>query len=161
MRIYVEDIDPKKITYDKLVSLQEFYSSKKDVLEIYSEKGMYLVENSKIWRLFPRNEKIVKFFDADNNITFLIDESIIEKIPSSQIPIEHEYVETTIFVYHMKNVRLIIEGFYKKAISANANMDKYYNFVSTNFYFEPKNENLEISNPVLRNEIYVFLSVLN
>jgi len=161
MRIYVEDINPKKITYDKLISLQEFYSSKKDVLEIFSEKGMYLVENLKIWRLFPRNEKMVKFVDDNNNLTFLIDESNIEKIPASQLPIEHECVETTIFIYHMKNVRLIIEGFYKKAISANANMDKYYNFVATNFYFEPKNENLEISNSVLRNEINVFLSVLN
>ena len=115
----------------------------------------------KIWRLFPRNEKMVKFVDDNNNLTFLIDESNIEKIPASQLPIEHECVETTIFIYHMKNVRLIIEGFYKKSILTNANMDKYYNFVATNFYFEPKNENLEISNPFLKNEINVFLSMLN
>jgi hypothetical protein len=161
MRIYVEDINPKKITYNKLISLQEFYLSKKDVLEIFSEKGMYLVENSKIWRLFPTNEKIVKFVDANNNLTFLIDESNIEKIPSSQLPIEHECVETTIFIYHMKNVRLIIEGFYKKTIAISSNVDKYYNFVVTNFYFEPKNENFKIDNPFLKNEINVFLSMLN
>jgi len=161
MRIYVEDINPKKITYNKLISLQEFYLSKKDVLEIFSEKGMYLVENSKIWRLFPTNEKIVKFVDANNNLTFLVDESNIEKIPSSQLPIEHECVETTIFIYHMKNVRLIIEGFYKKTIAISGNVDKYYNFVVTNFYFEPKNENFKIDNPFLKNEINVFLSMLN
>ena len=162
MRIYVEEIQPKKINRNKLTRLEEYFSIKKDILEIFSEKGMYLVENEKVWKLFPTNEKMSKF--TENDVTFLVDESKIERKLSSQIPIEHACIETTIFIYHMKNVKLVIEGYYEENISKKLNVDKsdkYSNFITTNFYFEPKNENLEISNPFMKNEINVFLLMLN
>jgi len=161
MKIYVKDIYPKKITRDKLIKLEEYYSSTKEILEIFSEKGMYLVENSKVWKIIPTNEKLFTFVDSENNVTFLIDETTIEKQASSQIPIDHSTIETTIFIYNGKNVRLLIEGYYKKNIMPKTYSDKYYNFLVTNFYFEPKNNNLEITNPFLKNEINVFLSLLN
>jgi len=161
MKIYVKDIYPKKITRDKLIKLEEYYSSTKEILEIFSEKGMYLVENSKVWKIIPTNEKLFTFVDSENNATFLIDETTIEKQASSQIPIDHSIIETTIFIYNGKNVRLLIEGYYKKNIMPKTYSDKYYNFLVTNFYFEPKNNNFEITNPFLKNEINVFLSLLN
>jgi hypothetical protein len=161
MKIYVKDIYPKKITRDKLLKLDEYYSSKKEILEIFSEKGMYLVENSKVWKIVPTNEKLFTFVDSENNVTFLIDETIIEKQPSSQIPIDHSTIETTIFIYNGKNVRLLIEGYYKKNAMPKTSSEKYHNFLVTNFYFEPKNNNLEMTNPFLKNEINVFLSLLN
>jgi len=161
MKIYVKDIFPKKITHDKLTKLDEYYSTKKDILEIFSEKGMYLVENSKVWKLLPTNEKMVTFVDSENNTTFLIDETTIEKQVAWQIPMNSETIETTIFIYNGKNLRLTIEGYYKKTKLPKTYSDKYYNFIVTNFYFEPKNENLEMTNPFLKNEINVFLSLLN
>lgn len=159
MKIYVEEIQPKKITREKLLRLEEYFSIKKDILEIFSEKGMYLVENEKVWKLFPTNEKMNKLIE--NDVTFLIDESIVEKKICSQIPMEHACIETTIFIYHSKNVKLVIEGFYEKNISTKMTIDKYGSFITTNFYFEPKNINLDITNPFMKNEINVFLLMLN
>lgn len=159
MKIYVEEIQPKKITREKLLRLEEYFSIKKDILEIFSEKGMYLVENEKVWKLFPTNEKMNKLIE--NDVTFLIDESIVEKKICSQIPMEHACIETTIFIYHSKNVKLVIEGFYEKNISTKMTIDKYDSFITTNFYFEPKNINLDITNPFMKNEINVFLLMLN
>lgn len=163
MRVYVEDMEPKKITHDKLIRLEGYFSIKKDILEIFSESGMFLVENENVFKLLPKNEKIKKYIDS--GVTFIIDETKIEKQICSQIPFEHVSVATTIFVYNSKNIRLIIEGHYKKELSIAVNIDKsdkYSNYVVTNFYFEPKNENLEIENNIfLKNEINVFLSLLN
>jgi len=159
MKIYVEEIQPKKITREKLLRLEEYFSIKKDILEIFSEKGMYLVENEKVWKLFPTNEKMNKL--TENDVTFLIDESNVEKKICSQIPMEHACIETTIFIYHSKNVKLVVEGFYEKNISTKMTIDKYDSFITTNFYFEPKNVNLDISNPFMKNEINVFLLMLN
>lgn len=159
MKIYVEEIQPKKITREKLLRLEEYFSIKKDILEIFSEKGMYLVENEKVWKLFPTNEKMNKLIE--NDVTFLIDESIVEKKICSQIPMEHACIETTIFIYHSKNVKLVVEGFYEKNTSTKMTIDKYGSFITTNFYFEPKNINLDITNPFMKNEINVFLLMLN
>jgi hypothetical protein len=159
MKIYVEEIQPKKITREKLLRLEEYFSIKKDILEIFSEKGMYLVENEKVWKLFPTNEKMNKL--TENDVTFLIDESNVEKKICSQIPMEHACIETTIFIYHSKNVKLVVEGFYEKNISTKMTIDKYGSFITTNFYFEPKNVKLDISNPFMKNEINVFLLMLN
>jgi len=162
MRIYVEEIQPKKITRDKLSKLEEYFSIKKDILEIFSEQGMYLVENEKVWKLFPKSDKMTKV--VEDGVTFFLDESIIEKKICSQIPMEHACIETTIFIYHMKNVKLVIEGYYEESVSSKMNVDKsdkYSNFITTNFYFEPKNANLDISNPFMKNEINVFLLMLN
>jgi hypothetical protein len=159
MKIYVEEIQPKKITREKLLRLEEYFSIKKDILEIFSEKGMYLVENEKVWKLFPTNEKMNKLIE--NDVTFLIDESIVEKKICSQIPMEHACIETTIFIYYSKNVKLVVEGFYEKNISTKMTIDKYGSFITTNFYFEPKNINLDITNPFMKNEINVFLLMLN
>lgn len=159
MKIYVEEIQPKKITREKLLRLEEYFSIKKDILEIFSEKGMYLVENEKVWKLFPTNEKMNKL--TENDVTFLIDESNVEKKICSQIPMEHACIETTIFIYHSKNVKLVVEGFYEKNISTKMTIDKYGSFITTNFYFEPKNINLDITNPFMKNEINVFLLMLN
>lgn len=162
MRIYIEDIDPKKITREKLSSLENFYSSKKDIFEIFSEKGMYLVESFKIWKLQVTNEKVVKVIDGCT--TFTIDESNIYRQPCTQIPFDHVCIETTNFIYSSKNVRLIVEGHYVENISAKINIDKsdkYCNYIPSNFYFEKKNNNLKISDPFIKNEINGFLSLLN
>ena len=104
---------------------------------------------------------MVTFVDSENNTTFLIDETTIEKQVAWQIPMNSETIETTIFIYNGKNVKLTIEGYYKKTKLPKTYSDKYHNFIVTNFYFEPKNENLEMTNPFLKNEINVFLSLLN
>ena len=57
MRVYVEDFDPKKIDHRKLLKLEEYYSGKNDIIEVFSEQGIYLVENSKIWKLVTTNDK--------------------------------------------------------------------------------------------------------
>jgi hypothetical protein len=166
MRIYVEDLEPKNIDHAKLVKLGEYYFGKNDIIEVFSEKGMYLVENSKMWKLVATNDKTTKV--VEGGVSFLVDETNIEKRLHSQIPFDHVMNKKTIFSYKTKNVLLFIEGHYEENRITRLNMDKidfdksdiYNNFVVTDFYFEPKYENLNISNPNVKNEINVFLSLL-
>jgi len=166
MRIYIEHFEPKNITRAKLVRLGEYYSEKNDVIEVFSEKGMYLVENTKTWKLDATNDKTTKV--VEDGVSFLVDETSIEKKLHSQIPFDHAISKKTIFTYHMKNVRLFIKGHYEENRITILNVDKidrdksdiYNNFSVEDFYFEPKYENLNISNPNVKNEINVFLSLL-
>jgi hypothetical protein len=163
MKIYIDNIHPEKITSNKLIALEEYNFEKKEVLEIYSEKGMYLVENQKVFKLFPINEKIHKIIE--NEIIYLLDETTIEKQQYSQIPMEHVCDKKIIYMYHLKNLRLIIEGCIKREETILTKIlsteYKYDNFIVTNFYFEPKNGKLDINDLFIKNEINVFLSVLN
>jgi uncharacterized protein YfeS len=165
MRIYIEEIEPKKLTYAKLRQLDDYFFEKKDVMEIFSEKGMYLVESNNVWRLVPTNEKINKI--TENEYTLLIDETIIERQKCSQLQMEHAFIKTTCFVYNTGKksaLNLVIEGKYNEQINTETiidRTDKYSNFVCTNFYFEPKMQNTTILTPTIKNEINVFLSVLN
>ena len=166
MRIYVEDLEPKNIDRSKLVKLEEYYSGKNDAIEVFSEQGMYLVENAKMWKLVPTNDKTTKI--VEDGVSFLVDETNIEKRLHSQIPVDHAMNKKTIFTYKTKNVMLLIEGHYEENRITRLNMDKidfdksniYNNFTIDDFYFEPKYENLNISNPNVKNEINVFLSLL-
>jgi hypothetical protein len=167
MRIYVEDLEPKNITRAHLVKMGEYYSGKNDVIEVFSGKGMYLVENSKMWKLVPTNDKTTKV--VIEGISFLVDETNIEKRIHSQIPFDYSMNKKTIFTYHMRNIRLIVEGYYEENRITILNIDKidadksdiYNNFVVDNFYFEPKQpEKNGINNSFVKNEINVFLSIL-
>jgi hypothetical protein len=171
MRIYIEEIKPTQITYDKLNKLEQYFTEKKDIIEIFSEKGMYLVESNNIWKLVPTNERIIKVIE--NGYTLLIDETRIEKNKCSQIQADHAFIKTTRFIYTVKtqsnttkksSLNFIIEGKYNEEITSESiinKMDKYSNFMVTDFYFEPKFQNVTILAPDIKNEINVFLSVLN
>jgi len=167
MRVYVEDFDPKKIDHGKLLKLEEYYSGKNEIIEVFSEQGIYLVENSKIWKLVTTNDKITKI--VMEGISFLLDETTIEKKLHSQIPFHHSISKKIIFTYHMKNTRLIVEGYYEENRITILNVDKidadksdiYNNFIVDNFYFEPKHPDKNgINNSFVKNEINVFLSIL-
>lgn len=167
MRVYVEDLEPKNITRAKLAKLREYYSGKNDVIEVFSEKGMYLVENSKIWKFVSANDKITKI--VEDGVSFLVDETNIEKKVHSQIPFDHSINKKTIFTYNMRNIRLLVEGYYEENRITILNVDKidadksdiYNNFIVDNFYFEPKQpDKIGINNSFVKNEINVFLSIL-
>jgi len=170
MRIYIENIEPRKISYQNLASLEKIPSitfKRRDVLEIFSEKGLYMIENAKVWKLVPTNEK-VRHHVEDGAPDFLIDETEVERKVCSQIPMHHVPIKTTIFSYETRNARLVIEGSYddNNIVTGCAQTidksDKYSNFKVKNFYFEPKNEKIDISNnSFLKNDINVFLSLLN
>jgi len=166
MRIYAEDLEPKKITREKIAKLQQYYFSKNDLIEVFSEKGMYLVENSKLWKLVMTNDKITKVLE--DGVSFFIDETHIEKKVHSQLPFDNHSIKKTIFTYQTKNVRLVIEGYYEENRVTILNIDKldndksdiYKNFIVSDSYFELKHKNLNFNNVDVKNEINVFLSLL-
>jgi hypothetical protein len=162
MRIYAEDFLPEKIKYDNLLNLEDFFSLKENILEIFSESGMYLADSGKTWKIISENDKTSKL--VENGISFLLDESKIKKIPCFQLPVDHACIETTIFVYNKKYVKLVIEGVYNEEISSKTSInksDKYSNYMVKNFYFELKQENSKITDLFVKKEINEFLLMLN
>lgn len=161
MKVYIQNLEPAKINYSKLSSLDKYLLEQKSVVEIYSEEGMYLVENKKVYKLLPINEKSEKITLADTEL--IVDETIIVKEIAFQLPFNHYSENTKIFIYKIENIRLFVEGKYEKNIVSPekvSNIDKYCNFVTTNFYFDICNKN-ELFDPYVKNELNVFLSLLN
>ena len=160
MKVYIQNLKPAKINYNKLSILDKYLLEQKSVVEIYSEEGMYLVENKKVFKMLPINETSEKITLSDMEL--IVDGTIIVKEIAFQLPFNHYPENTEIFTYKIKNIRLFVEGKYEENIVNPAKVskiDKYCNFVTTNFYFEIcKNE---LFDPYVKNELNVFLSLLN
>lgn len=171
MKIYIENYNPSKLI-KKLDSLDTYFLSKKDIVEIYSDEGIYLIDNNNCYKRIISNENVVN--KSLNGVNYIIDETDIINTDVSQIPPDHISINITKFYFglpnanHLKNqnqnlINLVIEGVKNMKPNYDNNYDtqnKYENFLPNNFYFEVfYKENIDV---ILQKEILnVFLSLLN
>jgi hypothetical protein len=171
MKIYIENYNPSKLI-KKLDSLDTYFLSKKDIVEIYCDEGIYLIDHNNCYKRIISNENVVN--KSLNGINYIIDETDIINTDVSQIPPDHISINITKFYFglpnanHLKNqnqnlINLVIEGVKNMKPNYDNNYDtqnKYENFLPNNFYFEVfYKENIDV---ILQKEILnVFLSLLN
>lgn len=171
MKIYIENYNPSKLI-KKLDSLDTYFLSKKDIVEIYSDEGIYLIDHNNCYKRIISNENVVN--KSLNGVNYIIDETDIINTDVSQIPPDHISINITKFYFglpnanHLKNqnqnlINLVIEGVKNMKPNYDNNYDtqnKYENFLPNNFYFEVfYKENIDV---ILQKEILnVFLSLLN
>jgi hypothetical protein len=167
MKLYVDGYNTSNLT-SKLMSLDKYFINKHSQTEFYSDEGLFIINDVHLYKLSVKDEPIIKIINFCNNYTVLIDNSIITKTETSQIPIKFDLLHTTFFNYKTSsasNIQLVINGKYTPSqimdVNTNANTkDKYNKFTIIDFYFEVAN-NIDIHNSLFKEELSVFLSMFN
>ena len=135
--------------------------------DIYSNEGIYQINENQIYKIFIKSEKIHENIvlkthddDDDKQITLVIDDSVIEKELVHQIPYDHINIPLTTHIYSLnKNNK---NNNYNKlglTLVIEFIQNDKENIKPINYYFECASEigynNLPIE------DINVFLSLLN
>jgi hypothetical protein len=165
MKLYVDGYSTFKLS-SNLMSLDKYFINKHSQTEFYSDEGLFIINDVHLYKLSVKDETIIKIVNFCNNYTVLIDNSIITKTETSQIPIKFELLHTTFFYYKTSsasNIQLVINGKYTPTQIMDVNInakDKYNKFTIIDFYFEVTN-NIDIHNSLFKEELSVFLSMFN
>ena len=158
MKIYIQNYDPANI-FKKFKLIDEFYYSTKKSIEIISEDGIFYINDKNIYKINVVLDDLVKL--KINNFDILLDKSICNNNIVHHFPFD--YIESciTTFYYSINpksKIKLVVEGHYD--VVDNVVINKYYNFIPSNFYFEAPNEQTKFE--LLNNDdLNVFLSLLN
>ena len=165
MKIYIDGYTTSKLS-SKLMAFDKYFINKHSQTEIYSDEGLFIINDVHVYKLSVQDENITKLVNFCNNYHVLIDNSIITKTETSQIPIKFELLNTTYFYYKTStasNLQLVINGKYNPTQITDINVnikDKYNMFTVIDFYFEVAN-NIDIHNSLFKEELSVFLSMFN
>lgn len=153
MKVYIENYDPKKLL-SKMTKLNENMVESKDVIFIYSEDGIFEIDDNKIFQLEPFSENSQRIH-FNNEVVFWVDYTIMKKEIVHYVPSEHISIETQINTYQlnkMKNkndIKMVIH-----VTKQNGKMIPY------DFYIEMNNEE-NLTNNFVKENLNVFLSWLN
>ena len=150
MKIYIENYNIEKL-YKKIKFLNEYLREKTNVLEIYSDEGIYSVDQNNIYKLsyLDRPTKKVKYND---NTIMMIDPSETIRTIVNQLPADNVIFNFTRYTYQNganSKIKLVID------LMLN-NME----YTPYNFYFDVSND-IDINNPIFKEDINVFLFHLN
>ena len=130
MKIYIENYNIEKL-YKKIKFLNEYLTDKTNVLEIYSDEGIYSVDQNNIYKIsyLDRPTKKVKYTD---NIIMMIDPSETIKTIVNQLPVDNVIFKFTRYTYQLganSKIKLVID------LMLN-NME----YTPYNFYFDVLND---------------------
>lgn len=155
MKIYLENYDIRDLS-KRLKNLDKYYKKTEKYTEIFSEEGIYYINDSSIYKITNiKDDEIEKANNLYNKYSILIDRSKFMKENVYQVPYKETNIETNIVVFiysiHNSKLQLRVEGRYENNNFMNNNENKYYEFLPINFYFTD----------FIIDEINVFLSVLN
>jgi hypothetical protein len=165
MKLYIDGYNTSKLS-SRLMSLDKYFTNKHSQTEIYSDEGSFIINDVHLYKLSVKDEIIIKIKNYCNNFNALVDNSIITKTETSQLPIKFELLHTTSFYYKTSpasSIQLVIHGKYILTHITDVNInakDKYNNFIIVDFYFEVAN-NIDIHNSLFKEELSVFLSMFN
>jgi hypothetical protein len=157
MKIYIKNYKPKNIL-KKLKLLDDYYINTKNSIEIISDEGIFYVNDKNFYKMNIILDKLSEL--RSNDLELLLDKSVFKNEIVHHLPLNHVNTHITTFYYSINpksKIKLVIEGNYENEINIT---NKYYNFISTNFYFEVQNEitDFELLN---NDDLNVFLSLLN
>ena len=177
MKVYIEETttlsllmslaknDKNNTKINKILAKLESYLVKKQkIIDIYSKQGMYQVDDNQTYKLYVKSEKnhknVVLKTNDDKTITLVIDDSLIEKELTHQIPYEHINIPLIVHRYSLNKKQnsdfvLVIEF----VDNHNNDNDNDGNAMPINYYFEYNSKN--INNNIPTENIIGFLSLVN
>jgi hypothetical protein len=157
MKLYIENYDIENLK-KKIKNLDKYYKKTEKYTEIFSEEGIYRINESTIYKLKNiEDSPIEKVKHLNHNYSLLMDKSTFSKEEVFQVPYENTQISVerniVAFTYSINNsnLKLIIEGVYETNGFNNNNENKYYGFSPIDFYFTE----------FIMDDLNVFLSVLN
>lgn len=172
MKIYIDDYEVKNLS-DKLTNLNKYLINSKNYVEIYSDDGIFYVDEFGIYKIIVLYDDHIKYTSKSLNNKFIIDNTKLYKENITYIPLCH--INNTINKYEYKidiksKIKLVVEGNDCLICDDNSSNDNnknsktnYNSFIPNNFYFEILEKNLNTNNVdelFNNNELIVFLSLL-
>lgn len=152
MKIYINNFN-LDILNDITELFKEFITNSETYLKLYTNEGIYHIDNKKLYLLETCDKDIKIFNNYYNNYTLIVDHSFFNKYICSSIHGEtHLSFETKINYYKINpssEIQLVIKYIFK-----------YGKFVPNDIYFE-SDKNIDINEPFIKKEIIEFLSILN
>jgi hypothetical protein len=153
MKIYIENYDIDNLE-NKMPILTKYCDNCENaqLLLVYSDDGIFKINENKLQKMNIITDKV----DRKQLSGFIIDRSKIIYENCNYLPYEHIFNKINQFIYKVNDkskLKLVIEGTY---IEQNNNLK----FVPNDFYFETNLEE-QIYNSVIKDDLNVFLSLLN
>ena len=160
MKLYIIDFNMNRL-YNKLHALDNYYTDKKIIHEIYSDDGMYCVNDKNICKLYITDNTTTEISNYIDEHNIIIDYSTIQYKEQKQLPPDHILLSTIEFHYqasHRSPIQLVIKGNYDPLIDENTH-DRYKFFIPTDFYFEIL-DRIDVNGQMCKEEINELLSLL-
>jgi len=152
MRLYIENYNIKNIS-TKFSSLQDLFLNNSYKKEIYSDEGIFTVDNNSLYRITYLDGEISRVSNYLDNLHIITDKSEEKREIVNQLPFENFMLnlETRNYVLNPQSkIKLVIDFI----ITDDTNLKPY------NFYFEIPNT-IDINSPLFKEDLNVFLFHLN
>lgn len=152
MKIYINNFNLDLLN-DISEIFKEFLINSETYIKLYTNEGIYHIEDKKIYLLDPCDIEIKIFNNYYNNFTLILDPSFFHKRDYPSIHGE------THLSFH------IVKKYYRFNKSSNISMIIEYllnnnKLTPHDIYFE-SNKDIDMNNLFVKNEIIEFLSLLN
>jgi hypothetical protein len=151
MKIYINNYNIDNLS-KKLKGLNEYLINKTNSIEIYSDEGIYLVDENNIYNITYLDRPIQKINYTDS-IEMSIDLSTTNSIIVNQLPSDNIILKLATYTYKTcprSKVKLIV----------NFTLNKNMEYKPYNFYFDVSDD-IDINGPIFKEDINVFLFHLN
>lgn len=142
----------------------EYYVNCKTYINIYSVEGIYEIDNLKTNKLISIDNDITFINNFYKDFELIVDTSYFNIEPVNQVNpnnISTKMKKCFFKINKKSNIKLIIEGEIiddKKELNPLNDID--YNIIPYDIYFELPND-ININDPLVKEELIVFLSLLN
>ena len=151
MKIYINNYNIDNLS-KKLKGLNEYLINKTNSIEIYSDEGIYLVDENNIYNITYLDRPVQKINYTDD-VEMSIDLSTTNSIIVNQLPSDNIILKLATYTYKLcprSKVKLIV----------NFTLNKNMEYKPYNFYFDVSDD-IDINGPIFKEDINVFLFHLN
>ena len=151
MKIYINNYNIDNLS-KKLKGLNEYLINKTNSLEVYSDEGIYAVDENNIYNITYLDRPVQKINYTDD-VEMCIDLSTTNSIIVNQLPSDNIILKIATYTYKTcprSKVKLIV----------NFTLNKNMEYKPYNFYFDVSDD-IDINGPIFKEDINVFLFHLN
>jgi hypothetical protein len=151
MKIYINNYNIDNLS-KKLKGLNEYLINKTNSLEVYSDEGIYAVDENNIYNITYLDRPVQKINYTDD-VEMCIDLSTTNTIIVNQLPSDNIILKLATYTYKLcprSKVKLIV----------NFTLNKNMEYKPYNFYFDVSDD-IDINGPIFKEDINVFLFHLN
>jgi hypothetical protein len=181
MKLYIENCAIQNVSFEKISKMENVFTQHKQLIEIYSENGNFIIQNNQLYKTTIEEEMNIKHIkNYYNKFNLLIDNSCVEKqeyycFPQNHIVLnlcESTYslnkkslLKLVVLFKHVDNLSLIggtinsIKQPSNNHSSTHVPTNKYTHYSPIDFYFTLPN-NVDINTSEIKEEINKFMLVL-
>jgi hypothetical protein len=156
MKIYIENYNIENLS-KKMKGLNKYLTNKTNVVEVYSDEGIFIIDQQNIYKVDYLDKPIKKGkYISETSAVFdmIIDTTETSRTIVNQLPPDNVILKTETQVYQINDTsktKLVVISTLNKAVNEYKPHD---------FYFDVSND-IDINSPIFKEDINVFLFHLN